>query len=48
MREMLELLDEAYQAPVEVEFAANVLEDGAYRINLLQCRPLETSGAGPA
>ncbi len=41
MREMLRCLHAAYQHPVEIEFALNVLADGSQRINLLQCRPLQ-------
>ena len=41
MRKMLRTLHAAYQHPVEIEFALNILPDGAYRINLLQCRPLQ-------
>ena len=40
MRAMLETLREAYDYPVDVEFTANFLEDG-YKINLVQCRPLQ-------
>lgn len=45
MREMLQILQEAYNYPVDIEFAANFLPDGSYRINLLQCRPLQV-GSG--
>jgi len=31
---------------VDVEFAANVLDDGSYRINLLQCRPFQCTDGG--
>jgi hypothetical protein len=41
LREMLIQLQEAYRHPVEIEFALNVMPDGSYRINLLQCRPLQ-------
>ena len=41
MRTILGHLDAAYQHPVEIEFALNVLAGGAYRINLLQCRPMQ-------
>jgi hypothetical protein len=46
MREMLGILEEAYGTPVEVEFTVNFLRTGQYRINLLQCRPMEMKGAG--
>ncbi|MBK7135928.1 MAG: pyruvate, phosphate dikinase [Rhodocyclales bacterium] len=41
LRAMLVQLHAAYRYPVEIEFALNVLDDGSYRINLLQCRPLQ-------
>ncbi len=41
MREMLDQLQSAYRHPVEIEFALNVLPGDEYRINLLQCRPLQ-------
>jgi pyruvate, water dikinase len=45
MREMLQILQDAYNYPVDIEFAANFLPDGSYKINLLQCRPLQV-GSG--
>lgn len=41
LRELLARLHAAYRHPVEIEFALNVLPDGGYRINLLQCRPMQ-------
>lgn len=41
LRAILAKLHAAYRYPVEIEFALNVLADGGYRINLLQCRPLQ-------
>jgi hypothetical protein len=41
MRELLQILQHAYGCPVETEFAVNFMSDGSYRINLLQCRPLQ-------
>lgn len=41
MRTVLGCLHAAYRHPVEIEFALNVLPGGAYRINLLQCRPMQ-------
>jgi pyruvate,water dikinase len=41
MREMLSALREAYGCHVDVEFTANFLSDGTYKINLVQCRPLQ-------
>jgi hypothetical protein len=44
MRQLLGLLQAAYQYPVDVEFAANFLDESSYRINLLQCRPFQVKG----
>jgi len=46
MRDMLALLSRVYDYPVDIEFTANFTLDGAFRINLLQCRPLQTRGLG--
>ena len=47
MREMLAILQTAYDYPVDVEFTTNYFPDGSYKINLLQCRPLQVKGGGP-
>jgi pyruvate, water dikinase len=51
LRRMLELLEVAYEHPVDIEFTVNFLGDGSYRIHLLQCRTFqirrETSGVSP-
>lgn len=41
LRRMLELLEAAYEHPVDTEFALNFLPDGTYRIHLLQCRTFQ-------
>ncbi len=41
LRKMLSMLEEAYEHPVDVEFAINFLSDGSYRIHLLQCRTFQ-------
>jgi pyruvate,water dikinase len=46
MREMLGILQEAYEYPVDVEFTANFFPDESYRINLVQCRPLQVREGG--
>lgn len=46
MREMLEVLSRAYDYPVDIEFTANLKKDNSFKINLLQCRPLQTKGLG--
>jgi len=45
MREMMGILQEAYDYPVDVEFTANVTGSD-YRLNLVQCRPLQVKGGG--
>ncbi len=44
MRHMLATLERAYDYPVDVEFTATLPPDGELRINLVQCRPLQTRG----
>ncbi|MCX7933974.1 MAG: PEP/pyruvate-binding domain-containing protein, partial [Planctomycetota bacterium] len=46
MRAMLAVLEQAYSAPVDIEFTVNIAADGEMRINLLQCRPLAMASAG--
>lgn len=46
MERMLKTLRRGYDHHVDIEFAVNIVEDGRYRINLLQCRPLETRFEG--
>lgn len=41
LRRMLAVLEEAFHAPVDIEFALNFLSDGSYRIHLLQCRTFQ-------
>ncbi len=45
MREILDTIEAAYNYPVDIEFTGNFMEDGNYRINLLQCRPLQVHGS---
>ncbi|MBN1629319.1 MAG: pyruvate, phosphate dikinase, partial [Thermoleophilia bacterium] len=44
LRQMLQTLETAYDYPVDIEFTANFIGQGQYRINLLQCRPLQVQG----
>lgn len=44
VQEMLRILETTYGCPVDVEFAVNFSDDGAYRIHLLQCRPMQVKG----
>ncbi|GAB2671883.1 PEP/pyruvate-binding domain-containing protein [Paenibacillus thermoaerophilus] len=46
MREMLALLSQVYEYPVDIEFTANFTADHRFKVNLLQCRPLQTRGLG--
>lgn len=49
MRELLQTLETAYAYPVDIEYTVNFPEDDRrYRINLLQCRPLQVQQEGPA
>ncbi|HME54909.1 MAG TPA: PEP/pyruvate-binding domain-containing protein [Candidatus Lokiarchaeia archaeon] len=41
MRQILKILDVAYENPVDVEFTANFSGPDDYKINILQCRPLQ-------
>lgn len=41
LRRMLEVLESAYDHPVDIEFTVNFLADGSYRIHLLQCRTFQ-------
>jgi hypothetical protein len=42
MNKMLTQLETAYDYPVDIEFTVNFCPQGGIRINLLQCRPLQT------
>ncbi|SIT72925.1 Pyruvate phosphate dikinase, PEP/pyruvate binding domain [Ectothiorhodosinus mongolicus] len=44
MRRLLSSLEQAYKYPVDVEFTVHIDADGAIRLNLVQCRPLQTLG----
>ncbi|WP_081666916.1 PEP/pyruvate-binding domain-containing protein [Paenibacillus pinihumi] len=46
MKDMLALLSKIYEYPVDIEFTANFTPDNRFKINLLQCRPLQTRGLG--
>ncbi len=46
MREMLQTLEHAYAAPVDIEFTTNFHNENAYAINVVQCRPLQIKGTG--
>lgn len=46
MREMLQTIQDAYQYPVDIEFTVNFFDQDRYRINLVQCRPLQVRVGG--
>lgn len=48
MRDMLQKLQTAYDYPVDVEFTANFTERDRYKINVVQCRPLQIVMDRPA
>ncbi len=45
MQRMLKSLEQAYAYPVDVEFTVNFTRDAQPKINVVQCRPLQTKGA---
>lgn len=45
-KKILKTLEEDYNYPVEIEFTVNFTKDNTFKINLLQCRPLQTWGVG--
>ena len=48
MRALLEVLERAYDYPVDIEFTVNPTSKKRRMINLLQCRPLQTKRIGPS
>lgn len=44
MRQIMDILQQAYQYPVDIEFTANFFSEKDYKINLLQCRPFQVKG----
>lgn len=46
MRDMMTLLSRVYDYPVDIEFTVNFQRDGRFKLNLLQCRPLQARGLG--
>lgn len=43
MRQILAMLEQQYEVPVDIEFAVNGASDGSFVVNLLQCRPLQVA-----
>ena len=44
MHKLLRALERQYDYPVDVEFTVNFAKNGTFKINLVQCRPLQTKG----
>ncbi|MFA7485707.1 MAG: PEP/pyruvate-binding domain-containing protein [Phycisphaerae bacterium] len=44
MQRLLKTLEKNYDYPVDIEFTTNFTSDGQMKINLVQCRPLQTKG----
>ena len=43
MRALLKMLEAEYERPVDVEFAVTSPQEDVWKLNLLQCRPLQTA-----
>ncbi len=48
MTKVMAIISEKYNYPVDVEYACNFTPAGDYKVNLLQCRTLQTAGLGQA
>lgn len=46
MKKILSTLQDAYDYPVDIEYTTNFYMDGSYKVNILQCRPLQTRSIG--
>lgn len=46
MRKILKVVSSKYNYPVDIEYTANFDKQGNFRINIVQCRPLQTRGLG--
>ncbi len=44
MQQMLKTLEAHYKYPVDIEFTVNFTKGNTFKINLVQCRPLQTKG----
>lgn len=45
MYSMLQMLESKYECPVDVEFAVTCPEENTWKLNLLQCRPLQSAAS---
>ena len=46
IKRLLKTVEAAYQYPVDIEFTANFTPDRTVKIDVVQCRPLQTRGSG--
>jgi len=46
MKRMMDVLEENYEYPVDIEYTLNFTSGGKMQVNLLQCRPLQAKGLG--
>ncbi len=46
IKKIMSVIQDEYRYPVDIEFTVNFDAEYNYRINLLQCRPYQTGGAG--
>jgi pyruvate,water dikinase len=44
MKDMMRVLEDAYDHPVDIEFTANFSDISNFKINLVQCRPFQAKG----
>jgi hypothetical protein len=44
MQKMLKRLENYYQYPLDIEFTVNFANDNSFKINLVQCRPMQIKG----
>lgn len=45
MGQILRIVEEVYEQPVDIEFTASLDQKGNVRINIVQCRPMTTPGS---
>lgn len=43
MQKLMQIIQQEYEHPVDIEFTMNLSGNGEYSINLLQCRPLQVA-----
>lgn len=46
MQQILQCLERRYEHPIDIEFALNLTDEAEPKICLVQCRPIQTIGAG--